>query len=238
MAQILPSKLIPERITVKFNFLDELEWGETLTLALSELEVVSGEDDNPNLMLRLQPVISVDGVEVTQQLRLGTAGVLYMLTIEATTSTGRTVNKSAHVAVFPSQALAPLPFGTYLSSTLYPVETMEGFDSTGFGLVQGGTVGVTIDAFNSDFTLLSGILSGGVAVFTAPVEAFNGTSFELLSGTINTILVSYTNYPFEGIDATSFVPLSGTITVIVISYLNYPPEGVDSSYTLLSGTLT
>jgi hypothetical protein len=231
--------LIPERITVKFNFADELEWGETLTLALSELDVVSGTDSDPNFMLRLQPVISVSGDEVSQQLRLGTAGVLYRLTIEATTNTGRTLVKEANLVVFPSEAIAPLPFGDLYTTTLYPLETMEGFDSTSFGLVQGGVVSVTIESVGSQFSLLSGILSGGINTYTNGLpEGINAGGFTPLSGIITSIIVSYINGVPEGIDAGGFTPLSGTLVVIVISYLNYPPEGIDAATFLpLSGTL-
>lgn len=235
MAKILPTKLIPERITVKFNFADELEWGETLTLALSELEVVSGEDPNPNYVLRLQPVIN--GVEVSQQLRLGTAGVLYRLTIEATTSLGRTISKDANLAILPSDAIPPLPFGVGYSSALYPIEVVEGINADTFLPVSGFDYKIVVESIVSTFAVLSGVLADGITEFTAPTEAIDAGGFVVVSGVLADGITEFTA-PIEAINASTFFPLSGTLVTTLISYTNGLPESIDSTFTVVSGTLT
>lgn len=234
MAQILPLKLVPERITVRFNFLDVLEWGEVLTLALSELDVVSGQDPDPDLMLRLQPVISGDGAEVSQQLRLGVAGVLYRVTIEATTSFGRTLVKSANLAVLPSDAITPLPFGVYYSSDLYPIDVVEGFDSSltsrEIDIVTAG-----VDSFRSTLAITWGNISNGFVAYSMLPEGIDA-SITLTTGTLAVMFIVYSNWPPEGINST-FVPTTGTITAILIQYTNGVPEGIDSSFLPLSGTI-
>lgn len=236
MGTIIPSKLVQERITVEFDFLDELEWGDTLSLAETTVTVLSGIDPNPEVMVILQPVIT--GNSVLQQVRLGLPGVIYSISITCTTSTGKLIKKSVKVAVLPSTAITPLPFGTYYTSSVYPIDVTDGIDSLQNVPIIGQIWGTLPEGVDSTFSVISGVLNLQVHPYIGLPEGIDQGDISVIAGTLTTILVSYNNYPFEGINQSGVILVTGTLVTIVISYNNYPFEGINSTFSVVSGTLT
>lgn len=234
MTTLFPSKLVNERITLLFDFLDELEWGEQLTAAEAGISVLTGNDLNAFVVLRLQPVISVDGTQVSQQVRLGVPGVIYEVAMKATGNLGNIYKKTGRLAILPTEGISPLPFGVNLTSTLYPIEVLEGFDATDPSASGGFLFASVVDAFNSNIQILGGVISNGFTGFST-LEGINAVGFIPLNGSISNGFVNFTA-PIEGINS-SMAPLSGTITVSLIQYQNYIPEGINSTLTPLSGTI-
>lgn len=116
---ITPSKLVGETITLRFSFLDKLQWGEGVTSAVFTVEVASGEDAVPDEILYLTPTVSADGTYVTQQVYRGLPGVIYYVICTATSDGGHTYVKFTYLAVLPDDdAAATLPF-------LGQIETVE-----------------------------------------------------------------------------------------------------------------
>lgn len=125
-------------------------------------------------------------------------------------------------------------FQLYLTSTPYPIESIESMASSG-GIQSALFLTPPLDNFQSGANLVSGDLRAVLQTYTSPPENIqsNGT---LLSGTIQTILKTYT-IPEESMQSNGTL-LSGTIQTILITYSNYPPESIQSGGTLVSGSLT
>lgn len=233
--QVLPSKLIGERITVRFNFLNELAWGETI--AESDVQVYThvGIDPLPQELLYLNSSV-VDGVIVSQQIQLGLPGVIYRIVAFATGSTGEIYEKGALLAVLPTEYAIPPINAVYYTSKPYPLNDIVSVDSESIGFIDGSLLGFkTIDSIESSALLIFGDLYAQLLSYDDwPPEGIDSESL-LVSGDLFDVLKSYTMEP-EGIDSTAIL-FSGSLDDKLITY-TVPEEGIDSVATLLSGDLT
>jgi hypothetical protein len=77
-------KITTENEQFTFDFSTVMSSGETISLATSTVEVVSGTDANPTAILVGSPVIS--GQQVAQRISGGLDGVIYRIEVTSTTS--------------------------------------------------------------------------------------------------------------------------------------------------------
>ena len=94
-------KITTENEQFTFNFSTVMSSGETISLATSTVEVVSGTDASPTAILVGSP--SINGQVVSQRISGGLDGVIYRIQVTATTSA---TNVFTIVADLP--VLAPL----------------------------------------------------------------------------------------------------------------------------------
>lgn len=87
--QELSPKYSAERLLVVFNFVSQLDAGETLTSATTTAAVYSGTDASPSAIL--SGATAVSGVEATQLTIGGVEGAIYMLSCAGVTSSGQTI---------------------------------------------------------------------------------------------------------------------------------------------------
>ncbi len=84
----LPSKVVAEVVTVKFDFTPQIPYGVSIVDVTMEVVVLDGTDASPSDILFGDPVFDTTMV-VTQQIYQGTGGVVYGLKCTAETETGR-----------------------------------------------------------------------------------------------------------------------------------------------------
>jgi hypothetical protein len=77
-------KITTENEQFTFNFSTVMSTGETISLATSTVEVVSGTDASPTAILVGSPVIN--GQVVSQRISGGLDGVIYRIEVTVTTS--------------------------------------------------------------------------------------------------------------------------------------------------------
>lgn len=77
----LPSKLASERIQFTIDYSDMLPWGAVISSARLIVTVSSGVDALPQQVF--WKIVSIIGNKVTYRVRLGTPGVIYLLTFGA-----------------------------------------------------------------------------------------------------------------------------------------------------------
>ena len=230
---ILPSKRRVDTHGITAPFDQLLLPGEVITEALCTVTVFSGTDLDPSHML--EGICQIRGDSLYQQIKLGEPGVIYLLVFTAETDLGNTYAVEARQAVLEDQIPAgPIYQYLDLSSTPYPYDFIEGFDSTS-DLTSALELVWPIEAFDSGSTLLSGDLYDLLIEYTIPTEAFDSTS-DIQSGTLDQIYFQY-EIPTEAFNSTSDL-VSGDIYSDLITYSNYPPEGFDSASTIVSGTLS
>lgn len=234
--KVLPSKLISERILVEFDFLDQLKWGEVLESATVEITVEIGIDALPQEMLYKVPVV-VSGRYVQQQVWRGTPGVLYQVKCVALGTSLESYEKFVRLAILPDTAQIPLFNAIYLTSQPYPVEDIEGFQSTfllNSGLMQ-GQFASSGEGFISTILPQSGELFGAAASYNNwPPEGIWST-LAPQSGELYGESASYNWPPAEGLYST-ILPLVGTLVGGRVAY-DSPSEGMYTQLTPLSGTL-
>lgn len=97
MAEALPAKLVPETITVEFDFSDVLLWGEAIEGASVVVEVLSGQDSNPEELLLGDALVG--GAKVWQDIQLGKGGVIYNLVATADGDSSTSYVKMRRLAV-------------------------------------------------------------------------------------------------------------------------------------------
>lgn len=230
---ILPSKLVPERITASFEFMDEVEWGEVIVLADVDILVFSGVDSSPQDVQYSFP--SVSGTLVTQKLHKGIPGVIYSVICTATGSTGRVYQKVGRLAILPSNALAPPFFGYTLSSRPYPVDVTEKY-SFGASFLSGRLsprpFPLDLYAFGTP-TFQSGTLVGSYNSYVGPADSYSfGATFQVgnLYGSAKAYTIPAESYQFA---ATLF---SGTLVGGYVAY-STQPDKYAFMVSFISGTL-
>ncbi len=96
----LPAKLTGETVEVSFDFASALGIGVTISAANVTAAVFSGEDATPSAII--SGAASADGSIVTQMITAGTAGVVYTLNCNVTTSDSQEIILQARLAVISS----------------------------------------------------------------------------------------------------------------------------------------
>lgn len=227
---ILPSKLVSERVTVTFDFQDELAWGETIVGQGVVVTTVSGVDTAPDLLYKV--AVNV-GTLVTQQLHQGLPGVIYKVECTVVGSSGKQYTKWAHLAILPDHARIPPITATWFTSKIYPLEVIESIgDSGSFE----GTLFLTIsiDSFEDAGAILAGEMFEILQTYSIPVESVSDSG-ALLLGDMYEGLQTYTVPPESISDAGVLV--QGSLETILITYSNYAPESISDTGALISGDL-
>lgn len=94
---ISPAKSADETIPVVFNFLDQLEFGETITGAAMSAVVSSGTDASPSAILDGLPTVATP--TVTQSITAGVVGVIYIVVCTVTGSNSHVYTQEVRIAV-------------------------------------------------------------------------------------------------------------------------------------------
>jgi hypothetical protein len=229
---VLRSKLVSERIRVEFDFTSQLALGETIADPVVEVQVATGIDPAPEDMIASRKFL--DGAKIFQWIVGGLPGVIYNLICTVQGSTGKPYKLERKLAVVPAVSLRPPLFGISLSTTIYPVNALESFQT--FGDVLSGQI---FDSVLDDVTTFGSVISGELrsifVEYVGPAEDIT-TFGNITSGSLVTPLVTYTG-PFESI-TTLGIAVSGTLNTILIVYSNYPPENLTTFGNLTGGSLT
>ena len=226
-----PTKLVPERITVAFDFMDVLEWGDSIVQFNVSISVDTGEDSLPNVLLFGRPSL-IDTV-VSQQLQLGVPGVIYKVTATVATGNGDIWVKDKLLGIIQNTTPIPPPFGTYITSTPYPY-----YLSDSISVFSDIVFGRYVESIVSEYYVSSDIVFGSLREvqqeYTTDPEGIYVLS-DIVSGTLVAPLIAYT-WPFEFITVSS-VPVSGSLVNLLIVYSNWPPESINVSSNIVSGSL-
>jgi hypothetical protein len=97
----LPARRAGETVLLPFNFSSELASGETISAQTVTAAVYSGTDANPAALI--SGAATVSGAIVTQKVLPLTAGVIYELLCQATTSLGQVLRQVGLFAVIPGE---------------------------------------------------------------------------------------------------------------------------------------
>lgn len=233
---ILPSKLVSERITIRFDFLDELEWGETIASAAFSVSVLSGVDMDPNAILYSTIILGSNPTSVAQRIYAGIPGVLYNITCAVRGTSGQEYKKFSRLAILPGDAQLPPFIATYLTSTPYPAEQL---DHIIFAMLPlSGILDTVIKSTSTRERISFAMepLSGEMGPILETTTYRERISFQMIpqSGTMDTILVTYENLK-ERISF-AMVPASGTMDTILVT--NNYRERMSFAMIPLSGTMT
>lgn len=232
---ITPSKLVSERFTLYFNFLDELEWNESIEAASCVVSVHSGVDPSPQEILYRTAIVGESGTQVTQQVYLGLPGVIYKVACYSTGSTGNSYTRWTYLAILPDNARSPPPFGTMVTSRPYPIEDLAHIQF--FSEVDDGRLADLLvredEACTFGLSVAEGTLIGGLQSFDFEEEWL---SFGLtpIGGDLYGGEEDYSMLP----EWSQFTVLlqNGTLIGARVAY-DIPPEWAQFSLTLQNGTL-
>ncbi len=164
----LPYKLVGERITVRFCFLDGLAVGEEAIRWTTDSSVLFGLDASPSTMLYGEATWTEATGMLSQQIEAGEPGVVYKLTTQLHTTLGNTLQRSLRLAILPVDPMVPAP----AQETILvppPIVSPPGDSIVAMGDLGNGFVGEAIDfqytqEGGSDpctWTLLSGAFPTG-----------------------------------------------------------------------------
>jgi hypothetical protein len=120
-----------------------------------------------------------------------------------------------------------------LTSTIYPIEFIDGYNATGLA-VKGRVVNQIIDGYGSAATPISGTLREVLKSTEYETEGYEAEATPV-SGNIRVAIKSFVYEP-EGYE-TDVTPVGGTLRVAVVSH-EYETEGYEATATPLGGTLT
>jgi hypothetical protein len=228
---ILPSKLVPERITVRFSLASELLPRETIVSAEVTVDVATGIDPNPMSMLVGTSAIS--GTDVRQQIQCGLPGVVYRLTCTAVGSTGNVYQNFAVLAVLTDRGRTP-PLNTYmLTSRPYPLELIEGSVSSPM-FFMAKVLTWPLEGYLGGAQYVSAAIRTILHQYTGTPEGYIGAS-AYVSGAIHTVLRSTSMLPEGYLGSSAYV--SGAITNKLVATIT-SPEGYISASAYVSGTIT
>lgn len=230
--QVLPSKLVRERITMNFEFMDELRWGEAIFSVESEVTVFSGVDNTPILLLYRSPVAV--GTHVTQQIHNGLPGVIYQVACTVVGTQGTEAKKISKLAILPTNAKNPPYLATFLTTPPYPVDQVDSY-IVAEELTDSNMLGISSDdSYTPLGKLIEGILYGGAVFYTETPDSYIPNNIlidvDLSGGAVSTEL-QYDSYTGNAI------LIAGTLANGLVQHTQ-PPDSYISDATLLSGTLT
>jgi hypothetical protein len=233
--RVLQSKYRQEIITLVWDFQDQLTPGDYIaSVALVEILVSSGDDSNPNEIIRGPPVV-VGGTEVRQQVRRGIPGTIYTVTIWVDTTDGFTIEDLCYLAILPRIDFNPPIWET---TQLYPIDFQDAMQ--GFSILIGGRLSISYvippEGIQGFSIPISGTLVEQVLKYHMLPEFIQGFSI-LVSGTLVVAAPPVIPYhiPFEAIQGFS-IPVGGTLTLEVLPY-RIPHEDIQGFSILTSGTL-
>lgn len=92
-----PVKFVAEDIFLDFDFISDLDTGETISSSTVTASTFSGDDATPENIISGADTVSGD--IVTQKIIDGTAGVIYLITCTIGTSAGATKIMQGYLAV-------------------------------------------------------------------------------------------------------------------------------------------
>jgi hypothetical protein len=122
----------------------------------------------------------------------------------------------------------------YFTSRPYPIIVAEAFD-TSYSAISGRVFSGPLELLDTSLSVVSGTLTTILQTYTAPPELLD-VSLSVPSATLTTVLQTYTAPP-ELLDASLSIA-SGTLAVVLISYPHWIPDPLDVSLSVISGTLT
>ena len=190
--RVFPSKLRSEIFTLTFPFGGLLDVGEEIVLAESAVTVSVGIDPAPQIVKYRSPIILADLTTVTQQARLGTPGVIYLVTATAVTNFNNEYQLQGMLAVLPDGAAIPPYIGIKYSTELYPLLPVDSMKSTSI-LVSADYDYVipieTLDSMQSESSLREAYNPG--YPWTYPRDAMQSVSV-LVSGVVSPVNAIYT----------------------------------------------
>ena len=96
---ILPAKPVNAIYRQTFDFISDLDVGETIGAGVCNVSVYSGSDSEP--MSILDGPASVSGTKVIQPFAAGVLGTIYTVVCYANTSSGQTLILSGYLAIVP-----------------------------------------------------------------------------------------------------------------------------------------
>jgi len=190
--RVFPSKLRSEIFTLTFPFGGLLDVDEEIVLAESVVTVSVGVDTAPKTVKYRSPIILADLTTVTQQVRLGLPGVIYLVTVTAVTNFNNEYQFQGHLAVLPDGAAIPPYVGIKYSTELYPLLPVDGISTQ--SVLISGTVDYivsaeTLDSVESFSALMDAWLPG--YPWGYPRDAIESVSY-IVSGVFIAINVIYT----------------------------------------------
>lgn len=97
----LPAKFAGVTTLLPFYFAGDLASGETISTQAVTATVYSGTDANPAAVI--SGAATASGSTVTQKVTGGTAGVIYELVCQITTSLGKTLQQIGLLAIIPGE---------------------------------------------------------------------------------------------------------------------------------------
>lgn len=221
MRYIFQSKLVGERITVAFNFLDVLVTPETLVGHAVEVAVDVGLDPEPELLLFGAGEHTATRGEVSQQIQLGVPGVIYWLICTVQTDLGNTYRMKSRLAILPSPMVVPDILSDIYTTELYPIEARDVYQHY-FEFIQGrlNEQVFSQEYYQHSMSLGSGELYGGSKSYSHRDEYKH--SLNLIDGIIDVVLITHELPPDEYQHAMDL--LSGEIDTVVIEYTLIPDE--------------
>lgn len=102
---IVESKTVSERLTIRADFQARLDVGEFIVTFSSSITAFSGEDSSPSDMIPDSPTLS--GTVVKQIVEGGLPGVIYNLFLAARTNRNNVLVNIAKVSVLTDSAITP-----------------------------------------------------------------------------------------------------------------------------------
>lgn len=218
------SKFREETISVIVSFSDMMDYpGEVISgTPLVSVVVFSGIDASPESIL-YEGTYVTQGYLVENRYRNGIPGVIYLVTVSATTSLGNSVEKDFYLAILPEDGTAvPEYLAEYKTSSLYPLYTEESI-TNGVSFFRGFVSPYSnMDAIVNGVSFPSAQILGGAVVARSPLESiYNGVSFTNAS-ILGSLVVA--NAPMESITngvAVTSISILGSLVVYTS-----PGEGI------------
>ncbi len=227
-------KRVVDVVPFTFDFTQQLQAGETITLstALVSVQVFAGYDPNPSDLLYGGALVDLNNSNAfIQPIQHGLDGVVYNLIASVQTSTNRLLFQTCKLAVLlqGQPAVGPvIPF--YYTSWPYPVEWSEQFQSSvapQFGHLL----------LNPAYTesIQSSIIPqfGDITFVLLPYSNYAPEQFQSSISPLSIVLnytssVNYTNYIPEQLKS-SILPMGLSLAQVVVVYQNYAAEQLKSS---------
>lgn len=130
------------------------------------------------------------------------------------------------------------PDALWFTSRPYPYEDIEEFNASGGPPQQFTYWELVLEEFGATGGMVSGTLRSQLQTYSNyPPEAFDISGYDLLSGTLLTLLKS-ADAGTEAFDVGPFDLLSGNLRDALITYSNYPTESLDVNGDFISGSLS